>query len=42
MMTNLIEPAVGEAWAYRARHQDPLVQVVVMTSGIKTPEARSA
>lgn len=31
------EPAVGEAWAYRARHQDLLVQVVVVRLGVKTP-----
>ena len=31
------EPAVGEAWAYRARYQDPLVQVVVVRRGVKTP-----
>ena len=31
------EPAVGEAWAYRARYQDPLVQVVVVRFGVKTP-----
>jgi hypothetical protein len=31
------EPAVGEAWAYRARHHDPLVQVAVVRLGVKTP-----
>lgn len=31
------EPAVGELWAYRARHHDPLVQVVVVRHGVKTP-----
>jgi hypothetical protein len=31
------EPAVGEVWAYRARHHDPLVQVLVVRLGVKTP-----
>jgi hypothetical protein len=31
------EPAVGEVWAYRARHHDPLVQVRVLRFGVKTP-----
>ena len=31
------EPAVGETWAYRARGADPLVQVVVIRLGVKTP-----
>ena len=31
------EPAVGQAWAYRARHQDPLVQVIVVRLGVNTP-----
>ncbi len=31
------EPAVGEAWACRARYQDPLVHVVVVRFGVKTP-----
>jgi hypothetical protein len=32
------EPLVGEAWAYRARSTDPLVQVVVLRMGVKTPQ----
>jgi transposase len=31
-------PAVGEAWAYRARSNDPLVQVVAVRIGVKTPK----
>ena len=31
------EPAIGEVWAYRARHHDPLVQVRVVRFGAKTP-----
>lgn len=31
------ELAVGETWAYRARGQDPLVQVSIVRLGIKTP-----
>jgi hypothetical protein len=34
----LIEPAVGEVWAYRARGQDPLVQVAVVRLGVKSPQ----
>lgn len=32
------EPLVGEEWAYRARSMDPLVQVVVLRIGVKTPK----
>lgn len=32
------EPLVGEKWAYRARSTDPLVQVVVLRIGVKTPK----
>ncbi len=35
--TEVPQPAVGEPWAYRARHVDPLVQVVVVRLGVKTP-----
>lgn len=35
--TSLPDAAVGEAWAYRARRQDPLVQVMVLKVGVKTP-----
>jgi hypothetical protein len=35
--TEVPEPAVGEAWAYRARNHDPLVRVVVVRFGVKTP-----
>jgi len=31
------EPAVGEAWAYRARRGDPLVEVMVVRIGVRTP-----
>jgi hypothetical protein len=31
------EPAVGEHWAYRARLGEPLVEVVVLRLGVKTP-----
>jgi len=31
-------PAAGELWAYRARGQDPLVQVAVVRLGVKTPQ----
>lgn len=36
-MSSTVEPAVGEAWAYRARWQDPLVQVTVVRYGVKSP-----
>lgn len=35
--TDITEPAVGEAWAYRARHHDPFVQMRVVRFGVKTP-----
>ena len=31
-------PAAGELWAYRARGQDPLVQVAVVRLGVKKPQ----
>ena len=31
-------PAAGEVWAYRARGQDPLVQVEVVRLGVKKPQ----
>lgn len=31
-------PAAGELWAYRARQQDPLVQVAVVRLGVKKPQ----
>lgn len=31
------EPSPGEAWAYRARHADPLVEVVAMKIGSRRP-----
>ena len=31
-------PAAGELWAYRARGQDPLVQVAVVRLGVKAPQ----
>jgi len=31
-------PVVGEVWAYRARQQDPLVQVAVARLGVKKPQ----
>lgn len=31
------EPRVGQAWAYRARGHEPLVQVVVLKIGVKRP-----
>lgn len=31
------EPSPGEAWAYRARQVDPLVEVVVMKIGSRRP-----
>jgi hypothetical protein len=31
-------PAAGEVWAYRARSQDPLVQVAVVRLGVKKPQ----
>jgi hypothetical protein len=33
-----VVPAAGEVWAYRARGQDPLVQVAVVRFGVKTPQ----
>lgn len=35
--TGVPKPAVGEVWAYRARHYDPLVQVLVVRFGVRTP-----
>jgi hypothetical protein len=31
-------PTAGELWAYRARGQDPLVQVAVVRLGVKKPQ----
>jgi hypothetical protein len=31
-------PAAGEVWAYRARGQDPLIQVAVVRLGVKKPQ----
>jgi len=36
-MNRTAEPAVGEAWAYRARRRDPPVEVVVVRIGVRKP-----
>jgi hypothetical protein len=36
-VTDPLEPAVDEAWAHRAHHQDPLVHVVTVRLGVKKP-----
>ena len=36
-MNRTMEPAVGEAWAYRARRQDSPVEVIVVRIGVRKP-----